>query len=308
MLASATSVAINVQKAADDANVGYAIAAMGDVSGVLGSAVALIPGPGTAAGSMVSGIGAVISAIGGFVGDAIDKHQTREAQRGYMEAAGVDPVVIDAMLFAGETAHRVAESLGLDAEAFQALVIAHPDVAASPGHLGAFADLATAAGISGDQMQPFANAMARRNPDFAWDIFGLQSALPASPSAREAMLRDYLEGNYGAAFAVAEAASPGLYGEVAQQQERARADYERNGFEPSYELALGNVLIRNEDPAYRAEMIRLLHADGRLALWVEGLAGYGGDRAEAARASLDDAVEAGVIDRSTADGLQATLA
>ena len=201
VLASATSVAINVQKAADDANVGYAIAAMGDVFGVLGSAVALIPGPGTAAGSMVSGIGAVISAIGGFVGDAIDKHQTREAQRGYMEAAGVDPVVIDAMLFAGETAHRVAESLGLDAEAFQALVIAHPDVAASPGHLGAFAHLATAAGISGDQMQPFANAMARRNPDFAWDIFGLQSALPASPSAREAMLRDYLEGNYGAAFA-----------------------------------------------------------------------------------------------------------
>ncbi len=157
-------------------------------------------------------------------------------------------------------------------------------------------------------MAPFADAMARGNPDFAWDIFGLQSALPASPSAREAMLRDYLEGNYGAAFAVAEAASPGLYGEVAQLQERARADYERNGFEPSYELALGNVLIRNEDPAYRAEMIRLLHADGRLALWGEGLAGYGGDRAEAARASLDDAVEAGVIDRSTADGLQAALA
>ena len=78
-----------------------AIAAMGDVFGVLGSAVALIPGPGTAAGSMVSGIGAVISAIGGFVGDAIDKHQTREAQRGYMEAAGVDPVVIDAMAACG---------------------------------------------------------------------------------------------------------------------------------------------------------------------------------------------------------------
>ena len=308
VLASATSAAINVQKAADDGNVGYAIAAMGDVFGMLGSAVALIPGPGTAAGSMVSGIGAVISAIGGFVGDAIDKHQTREELRSYMEAAGVDPAVIDAMLFAGETAHQVAGSLGLDAEAFQALVIAYPDVAASPGHLGAFADLAAAAGISGDQVQPFADALARDNRDFAWDVFGLQSALPASPSAREAMLRDYLEGNYGAAYAVAENASPELFGDAAQQQESARADYERNGFDMSYELALGNVLIRNEDPAYRAEMIRLLNEDGRLEVWVEGLTGYGGDWADATRASLDDAVAAGVIDRSTADDLQAALA
>ncbi|MDR7192944.1 hypothetical protein [Luteimonas terrae] len=307
VLASATSVAINVQKAAEDGNVGYAVAAMGDVFGMLGSAVALIPGPGTAAGSMVSGIGAVISAIGGFVGDAIDKHQTREELRGYMEAAGIEPAVIDAMLHAGETAHEVAGALGLDAEAFQALVIAHPDVAASPGHLGAFADLAAAAGISGDQVQGFADAMAGDKPDFAWDIFGLQSALPTSPAAREAMLRDYLEGNYGSAYAVAENASPELFGDAAQQQENARADYERNGFDMSYELALGNVLIRNDDPAYRAEMIRLLNEDGRLEIWVEGLAGYGGDWADATRASLDDAVAAGVIDRSTAEELQAAL-
>lgn len=308
VLASATSAAINVQKAGEDGNVGYAIAAMGDVFGMLGSAVALIPGPGTAAGSLVSGIGAVISAIGGFVGDAIDKHQTREELRGYMEAAGVDPAVIDAMLHAGETAHEVAGALGLDAEAFQALVIAHPDVAASAGHLGAFADLAAAAGLSGDEVQGFADAMARDNPDFAWDVFGLQSALPASPSAREAMLRDYLEGSYASAYAVAERASPELFGAVAQQQENARGDYERNGVDPSYELALGNVLIRNTDPAYRAEMIRLLNEDGRLEVWVEGLAGYGGDWADATRASLDDAVDAGVIDRGTADDLQAMLA
>ncbi|MGO3128381.1 MAG: hypothetical protein ACTIJY_09995 [Luteimonas sp.] len=307
VLASATSAAINTQKAAEDGNVGYAIAAMGDVFGMLGSAVALVPGAGTAAGSMVSGIGAVISALGGFIGDAIDKHQTREELRGYMEAAGMDPVVIDAMLNAGETAHEVSQALGLDAAAFQSLVVTHPDIAASPGHLGAFADLAQAAGIEGDQVAGFADALAQDNPDFAWDLIGIQSMLPTSPSAREAFLRDYLEANYGAAHEVAEAASPELFGEVAQQQENARADYERSGFSPSYELALGNELIRNTDPAYRAEMIRQLNDDGRLDMWVDGLVGYGGDWADATRASLDDAVSAGVIDQATADALKSRL-
>ncbi|WP_258292492.1 hypothetical protein, partial [Escherichia marmotae] len=46
VLDSATSAAINVQKAAEDGNVGYALAAVGDVFGVLGSAVALVPGAG----------------------------------------------------------------------------------------------------------------------------------------------------------------------------------------------------------------------------------------------------------------------
>ncbi|MET0329395.1 MAG: hypothetical protein ABW163_11600 [Luteimonas sp.] len=307
VIASAASAGINLQKAAEGGNVGYAVAAMGDVFSMLGSAVAVVPGPGTAAGAMVSGIGAVISAIGGFIGDAIDKHQTREELRGYMEAAGMDPVVIDAMLNSGEKAHEVSQSLGLDAAAFQSLVIAHPDIAASPGHLGAFADLAQAAGIEGDQVAGFADALAQDNPDFAWDLIGIQSMLPTSPNAREAFLRDYLENTYGAAHAVAEAASPELFGEVAQQQENARADYERSGFTASYELALGNELIRNADPAYRAEMIRQLNDDGRLEMWVDGLAGYGGDWADATRASLDDAVSAGVIDQVTADALKARL-
>ena len=201
----------------------------------------------------------------------------------------------------------MAADLGLDAKAFQALIAAHPEIAESPGHLAAFADLATAAGIPSDQVQGFADALARSNPNFAWDLFGIQSALPTSPSDRDAMLRDYLEANYPQAFELAKAASPELFGDAAQQRENARADYERDGASPSFELALANNLIRNDDPAYRAEMIGLLARDGRLEMWVDHLAGYGGKWADAAASAIDDAVAAGVIDRATADSLKTKL-
>ncbi|ASR44208.1 hypothetical protein BEN78_13370 [Xanthomonas citri pv. mangiferaeindicae] len=306
VVASATSMVLNAQKAGEHHNVGFAIAAIGDAFSVMGSAVSAFPG-GQAPGVLVNAIGTVISTLGGFIGDAIDKHQTREELRGYLEAAGVAPDVIEQMLFAGEKAHEVAADLGLDAKAFQALIAAHPEIAESPGHLAAFADLATAAGIPSDQVQDFANALARSNPNFAWDLFGIQSSLPASPSGRDAMLRDYLEANYPQAFELAKTASPELFGDAARQRENARVDYERDGASPSFELTLANNLIRNDDPAYRAEMIGLLARDGRLEMWVDHLAGYGGKWAEAAASAIDDAAAAGVIDRATADSLKTTL-
>ncbi|MCD9027538.1 hypothetical protein LDO26_04840 [Luteimonas sp. BDR2-5] len=306
VVASATSMILNAQKAGDGANVGYAIAAIGDAFSVMGSAVSAFPG-GQVPGILVNAIGTVISTIGGFVGDQIEQHQNREELRGYMEAAGVDPAVIDQMLYAGEAAHEAAEALGLDAEGFQALIVAYPDIAASPGHLKAFTELATAAGIPADKVADFADALAKDNADFAWDVFGIGSNLPVSPSSREAALRDYLENAYPTAAELAESESPELFGEAEQQREAARFDYEQSSSTGSYELAIANNLIRNDDPAYRAETIRLLDESGRLEIWAEHLAGYGDKWAEAARASLDDAVAAGVIDQATADRVKQTL-
>ena len=306
VVASATSMIINAQKAGDGNNVGYAIAVIGDAFSVMGSAVSAFPG-GQVPGVLVNAIGTVISTIGGFIGDQIDKHQNREELRGYLEAAGVDPVVIEQMLNVGEAAHETAEALGLDPAQFQALIAAHPDIAASPGHLKAFTELATAAGVPAGKVAEFADALAKDNPDFAWDVFGIGSQLPVSQSSRDAALRDYLENRYPEATGIAEAASPELFGAAEQQREAARFDYEYSSGTGSYELAIANNLIRNDDPAYRAETIRLLDESGRLEVWVEHLAGYGDKWAEAARASLDDAVDAGVIDQATADRLKQTL-
>src|SRR5690606_18239921 len=89
---------------------------------MLGSAIELIPGAGTAAGAIVNGIGAVISAIGGFIGDAIDRHQTAAELRGYMEATGLDDDAIDQLLGSGEAQNIAASELGMTGEQWQQML------------------------------------------------------------------------------------------------------------------------------------------------------------------------------------------
>ena len=298
LIASSASLVNSIQEASDG-NVGYAIAAFGDVLGVLGSALEFTPV--APAGFIVSGIGAIISGVGSFVGELINGNERREQIEGYLVEAGVDPQIADEMASRGSDLFDMAETLDMSAEDIQALLVAHPEVALSAGHVGIITRAAEACGLQGSEVLGFVDKLAGDNADFAWDLFGIVSALPTSDTQAQAFLRSYIENNYDSAIEYAQAQSPELFGAAAEEREAAVRDYESDGFTPSYALALGNRLIDNTDPAYRAEMIGRLAADGRLEMFAEELGPYGGDWAEASRAAISDAVAAGTITQEQAD-------
>lgn len=304
LIASSASL-VNSIREASDGNPGYAIAAFGDVLGILGSALEFTPA--APAGFIVSGIGAIISGVGSFVGELINGGERRDQIKEYLTAAGVDPSIVDEMAQSGAALFDMGEALDMTPEQLQVLLVAHPEIGASPGHVGIFSRTAEANGLSGDGVKAFADRLAEGNADFAWDLFGIISYLPTSDQQAAAFLRDYVGNNYSAAAGYAQAKSPELFGDAAEQREAAVRDYQSDGFTMSYALALGNRLTDNDDPAYRAEMIRLIHADGRLERFAEELGPYGGDWETALRESLGDAVAAGVISQQEADAALASF-
>ncbi|MDH5823980.1 hypothetical protein QFW77_13435, partial [Luteimonas sp. RD2P54] len=300
LIASSTSLVNSIEQASDG-NVGYAIAVAGDVLGVLGSAMELIPVT-APAGFIVSGIGALVNGIGSFIGEIINGNERREDLERYLTEAGVDPQIVGELASTGKALFEMSDALGMSPEQLQSLIAAHPEIASSPGHVGVFQDTAAAAGLQGAEVEALADRMAQDDPNFAWELFGVAGTY-TNPSAegKAAFLRDQLEIRFPGAAEYAEAQSPELFGAAAEQRERAVADYEREGFTMNWEMSLGNRLADNTDPAYRAEMIGKLQEDGRLEMWAQFLGGYGDNWADAARQSLTDAVAAGTVTQSEAD-------
>lgn len=298
LVAHAASFANNFGEAVNG-NPGYAVALFGDVLGVLGSALEFTPV--APAGFILSGLGAIVSGIGSFVGELINGAARRAEIRGYLEEAGVDPAIIDELVSAGKQLFELSEALELDAEQLQALLLDHPQIGASPNHVRTFQEVASAHGLSGDDVAAFADALAAERPDFAWDLFGVRSFAPTNPDEAAIFYRGYVETNYAEASALAERVSPDLFGEAAQQRENAARDYNNSGFTMTWEMELAGKLQGNDDAAYRAELIGLIADDGRLEEWASMIGGYGDQWAGAARASLADAVEAGRISQADAD-------
>lgn len=300
LVANAASLANSIDRASEG-NPGYAVAAFGDVLGILGSALEFTPV--APAGFVVSGIGAVVSALGSFAGEIISGNQRRDDIERYLEAAGVDPSISTEMAASGKQLFEMAETLDLTPEQVQALLVAHPDIGGAPGLAGTFADVAAAAGVRGEDVIAFAGALAQERGDFAWDLMGLTQHVPTDAGEADAFWRDYVENNYPDAAAIAQEAAPDLYGEAAQQRETALADYNRASGSMSWEMEIANQLERNDDPAYRAEMLRLLADSGeqRLEMFAQMIGGYGEHWRGAVSDSVADALAAGTLTRSQAD-------
>ena len=300
LIANSASLANSFSHAADG-NAGYAVAMVGDVIGVLGSALEFTPV--APAGFILSGIGAVISAAGSFAGEIINGHERRETLEKYLTAAGVDPSIVDGMISASKQLFEMADTLDLTPEQVQSLLMAHPDIGGAPGLAGRFTDVAEACGISGSDVQDFATALAADNPNFAWDLMGMSSYAPTHPGEAATFYRDYVGNRYPEAASLAESVSPELFGDAAQQREQALADYNRSGSSTTWEMEIGNLLKNNDDPAYRAEVLRLLAEGGdqRLEMFAQMTSGYGDLWSGAVRDSVADAVEAGTLSQSQAD-------
>lgn len=270
VIASATSAAINVQKAAEGQNVGYAIAIVGDVFSMLGSAVALVPGAGTAAGAIVSGIGAVISAIGGFVGDAIDKHQTEEELRGYLEAAGLDKDTIELMLGSGESQNMVASELGIDGRQWQQMLAKDPMLAYAPF---IFKEVADAYGLQGDQAVQMFDKLRADNPEAMLELMKEFGEKPLAGVDYAPLVREFVESNFSGAHAYArsqESSTTNPDGSTKSPADQAKDDYAgiRSGTLGDIVDKTEGLLKANSDHAYRVEVLKLLSAESYISLEV----------------------------------------
>lgn len=290
---------VNSIREASDGNVGYAIAAFGDVLGILGSALEFTPA--APAGFIVSGIGAIISGLGSFVGEIINGNERRETIERYLTEAGVDPSIVDEMANSGKQLFEMAERLQMSPEQVQALLKAHPDIGGAPGLAGTFTEVAAAAGISGDNVDDFAAALAKGDGDFAWDLMGVSQHAPANPDERAAFFRHYLESTYPDAAQFAAGVSPDLFGDAAQQREAAIRDYNQSMGSMYIDMTIANFLKDNDDPAYRAEMMKQIADSGRLEMWAETIGGYGDQWSEAVKQSVADALAAGTLTQEQAD-------
>lgn len=285
---------------AKDGNVGYGIALFGDVLGVLGSAMECFP-PTAIPGVIVAGIGAIVSAVGGFIGEMINGGERRDEIRGLLKQAGVDEAIIDSMVSSGSKLVEMTKDLNMTPEQVQSLIKSQPGIAFSPGHAQAFVDAAKACGLEGAQVQPFAEKLAQKDPNYAWDLFNQRSMANPSPEQYAQQLRGFVENRFPQAADYAKQQSPELFGDAAKQRDAAVRDYERDGFNTTWEMSLGNDLKNHGDPAYRAEMIGRLQKDGRLERFTEFIAGYGDLWSGSARDAIGDAVKAGSITQAQAD-------
>ncbi|GHD66605.1 hypothetical protein GCM10007164_05610 [Luteimonas padinae] len=265
VLASATSAAINVQKAAEDGNVGYALAAVGDVFGVLGSAVALVPGAGTAAGAIVSGIGAVISAIGGFIGDSIDKHQTREELRSYLESTGMDADTVELMLGSGEAQNNVAAELGVSGTQWQQMLADDPGLAYAPY---IFKEVADAYGLRGEQAVELFAKLRDDHPDAMLELMKEFGEKPMAGVDYGPLVRDFLESEFPAAHGYGrdlEVSDTRPDGTPKSDAEQAEGDYAgiREGTLSEIHGKAEALLEANDSHEYRLRVLELLYADNR---------------------------------------------
>ncbi|MEH6417068.1 hypothetical protein [Pseudomonas sp. CGJS7] len=285
---------------AKDGNVGYGIALFGDVIGVLGSAMECFP-PTAIPGAIVAGIGAIVSGIGGFIGELINGGERRDEIRGLLKDAGVDPAIIDNMVSSGSKLVEMTKDLNMTPEQVQSLIKSQPGIAFSPGHAQSFVDAAKACGLSGAEVQTFAEKMAQDRPDYNWDLFNQRSNANPSPEQQAQHLRSIVENLYPNAAAYAKQQSPELFGKSAQERDAAVRDYQREGFTSTWQMSLGNQLKNHGDPAYRAEMIGRMQQDGRLKDFTQFISGYGDLWSGDAKAAIGDAVKAGRITQDQAN-------
>ena len=260
VLASATSIAINAQKAAEGANVGYALAIVGDTFSMLGSAVELIPGAGTAAGAIINGIGAIISAIGGFIGDAIHNHQTEQELRGYMEATGLDKDTIDQLLGSGKAQNMAAAELGVSGEQWQAMLARDGMLAFIPM---IFMEAASAYGLQGEQVVEFFDQLRSDNPDALLELAKRFGEAPTLGINYAPLMRDFIGSNFAGAHEYArsqETSDTRPDGTPKSAAERAADDYAgiRSGRLGEIVDKAEALLKANDDHAYRVEVLKLL--------------------------------------------------
>ena len=225
----------------------------------------LVPGAGTAAGAIVSGIGAVISAIGGFIGDSIDKHQTREELRSYLESTGMDDDTVELMLGSGEAQNNVAAELGVSGTQWQQMLADDPGLAYAPY---IFKEVADAYGLRGEQAVELLAKLRDDHPDAMLELMKEFGEKPMAGVDYGPLVRDFLESEFPAAHGYGrdlEVSDTRPDGTPKSDAEQAEDDYAgiREGTLSEIHGKAEALLEANDSHEYRLRVLELLYADNR---------------------------------------------
>lgn len=257
VLGRALATCADVQTLLEGGNAGDVVQAFGDAAATIGCVFAASP-----PGAIVLAVGTLVSFIGGAISDAINEDDLKAQEKTLLTEAGLGGVA-DGLSQASPDALQTLAATGLTPAQVQALAQKHPGVCQSDANAAAFAELAQVAGLSGDDVLGLADALAAgAQGDGAFgllasskaqrDYLSDQNGMPTPDMILAALTTENPAAN-AAAVKYLEDKKPGL---VAQATSRALADQSVRSSFPQSGRELVNLLAKEDDPTYRAEVIK----------------------------------------------------
>jgi hypothetical protein len=258
---------------AEKGNPAYAIALAGDVFAVLGSALETT-GVGEIPGALLTGVGFLLSAPFELVGSLIDgnkeKNELQEEQIKYMEAAHIDNDEAELLAKDGDAINELSKQLDLTPQQAQQVLKDHPEAfGAGTGYTQGVIDVLKACQVRPGDVDDFLAALSKDDPNYINTFFNQRVATNSngtSPQIRLDNLADLIGGGrYANTKAFVQARSSDVFSAAGSARRQADRDYgiaQSTGSGNPADIV--NLLARNHDPAYQAQIIQNLKNDKRL--------------------------------------------
>ncbi|MGV3622931.1 MAG: hypothetical protein ACO1OB_19080 [Archangium sp.] len=231
--------------------------------GTAGAGLALFP-PTAPIGAALAVIGTVAGIVADVVFNGQKLEQLREDVAQHLEAAGVDPAIIEAMSNTGANLNEVAEALKLSPEQMQEMLKEDGFIGYAP-HI--FIELANAYGIEGQQVVDLVKNMNEGREDQFFEVMKEFGEAPQAGTDYGPGMRRFLEENFPDAHAAAIEAGSGAVdgsGNTRSPEDQAVNDY--NLLDTGdYEDNLRELLQGNSNTEYREALLRASFNDGRFS-------------------------------------------
>ncbi|MFY2563262.1 hypothetical protein ACN469_37040 [Corallococcus terminator] len=297
VVANAIVLADHFKDFLDDPTVGGGIQALGDAIAVIGAGVGtVVPG----VGQIIEGVGLILSAFGGLFANKEKQEKLDNESEEILKKMGLDSDIAETLAHGDDQPARLAEQLGLTPAQIQQLARTHPLLFDAPGLGQAAIDAAEACGMKGAEALRFMDEMAKTDPEFAWDLLGVQGAFQGDgmhPTATADSWRAYVENRYPEAFAYAKDHAPELFGASAESRRQADRDFERNAGVSDFPLVYARLCNEHKgDDAYTSEFIQNMKDNGYLESFVQFIDQNGLDMdRDGAKVAIEAALRTGVL-------------
>ena len=304
LVANALATSEDFQALVKGGNAGDVVKLLGDSISTLGSALE-VTGIGAVVGVPLQVLGSLVSIVGGLISGNAQEDHWNDEEKNLLGQIGLPTNVAQGLTAADpESLDQVAKDEKLSPEQVQQLATDHPEIFEAPGYAQAFVDAANACGISGGDLDGFATALAKDNPQYMSLLFAQrENADPSQSASHSQALRAVLLGNpSSAAYQYVQQKNPSVLSANGQQQQKADIDYQNRGMGGDPWMQMGNYFKQNSDPSYQAELIKDLQKDGMLDNFIQMMGqqyGYNG-WPEAVRQGVQAAAAQGVISQADA--------
>jgi hypothetical protein len=235
-----------------------------------------------------------------FANYVIDKNNNTEAAEKFLQDAGLSADVAKTLSTdALEAASILQEQLDLTPQQMQEIAKKHPEVLQSPGHANGLVVVAKACGIEGDDVPGFIDALAKDDPNYSQYFFDKRGD-GLHPMTHQANLFDIVMRNMPTAASYIKQHAPEMVGSEANARRQADRDYESAISHGPQDI--GSLLARNNNPAYQAEIIRIIDDNGLLDgfVWDVATSYHYNGYPEAAKSAIQAAEKAGVLSHEDA--------